>query len=168
VINWYTSASLYEVLGSFTSTGENQTTNAGCEVNSKRGRLESQVELGVLLGDGRQKLSFQVVALGRLWLHWWVFLGSTHEGSDTDKHRMISDLLARCSCGSWVYIILDYFALLKNLSWELWGGGLVGWYCCSSYGVANLFSSFSPFSNSSIGDPTLSTMVGCEHLTLYL
>lgn len=67
MINWYTSASLYEVLGSFTSTGENQTTNAGCEVNSKRGRLESQVELGVLPGDGRQKLSFQVVALGRLY-----------------------------------------------------------------------------------------------------
>jgi hypothetical protein len=30
------------------------------------------------------------------------------------------------------------------------------------------FSSFSPFSNSSIGDPVLSPMVGCEHLPLYL
>jgi len=28
--------------------------------------------------------------------------------------------------------------------WELWGGGLVG--CCSSYGVASPFNSFSPFS----------------------
>jgi hypothetical protein len=28
---------------------------------------------------------------------------------------------------------------------------LVGWYCCSSHGVANSFSSFSPFPNSSIG-----------------
>jgi hypothetical protein len=31
--------------------------------------------------------------------------------------------------------------------------GLVGW-CCSSYVVANPFSSFSPFSNSSIWNPT--------------
>jgi hypothetical protein len=31
--------------------------------------------------------------------------------------------------------------------WELCrvGWGLVGWYCCSSYVVANSFSSFSPF-----------------------
>jgi hypothetical protein len=36
--------------------------------------------------------------------------------------------------------------------WELWGG-LVGWYCCSSHGVANPFSSFGPFSNFSIGNP---------------
>jgi hypothetical protein len=46
-------------------------------------------------------------------------------------------------------------------------GGLVGWYCCSSYGVANPFSSFSPFSNSSIGVPALSLMAGCEHPHLY-
>jgi hypothetical protein len=44
--------------------------------------------------------------------------------------------------------------------WELWGG-LVGWYCCSSYGVANPISSFSLFSNSSIGKPVLSPIVGC-------
>jgi hypothetical protein len=36
------------------------------------------------------------------------------------------------------------------------------------YGVANHFSSFSPFSNSSTGDPALSPMVGCEHPPLYL
>jgi hypothetical protein len=30
------------------------------------------------------------------------------------------------------------------------GGGLVGWYCCSSYGVVNPFSSFSP---SQFGSP---------------
>jgi len=34
--------------------------------------------------------------------------------------------------------------------------------------VANPFSSFSPFSYSSIGDPLLRPMVGCEHLPLYL
>jgi hypothetical protein len=51
--------------------------------------------------------------------------------------------------------------------WELWGY-LVGWYCCSSYGVPNVFNSFSTFSNSSSGDPVLSSMVGCKHLPLYL
>jgi len=39
-------------------------------------------------------------------------------------------------------------------------GALVGWYCCS-YGIANPFSSFNPFSNSSNGDPILSSVVGC-------
>ena len=47
-------------------------------------------------------------------------------------------------------------------------GGLVDWYCCSSYGVAIPFSSSVPFPNSSIGDPMLSPMVVCEHLPLYL
>jgi hypothetical protein len=28
---------------------------------------------------------------------------------------------------------------------------LIGWYCCSAYGVANPFSSFTPLPNSSIG-----------------
>jgi hypothetical protein len=36
---------------------------------------------------------------------------------------------------------------------------LVGWYCSSSYGVANPFNSFSPFSNSFIRDPVLSPVV---------
>jgi hypothetical protein len=49
---------------------------------------------------------------------------------------------------------------------ELWRG-LVGWHCCSSYGVANPFSSSSPSPNSSIGVPMLSPMVGCEHPHLY-
>ena len=45
--------------------------------------------------------------------------------------------------------------------WELWGAWLVDI-------VANPFSSFSPFSNSSIEDLVLSPMVACEHLPLYL
>jgi hypothetical protein len=48
------------------------------------------------------------------------------------------------------------------------GGCLVGWYSYSSYRVINSFSSFSPFSNSSIGDPFLSPMVSCENLPLYV
>ena len=47
-------------------------------------------------------------------------------------------------------------------------GGLAGWHCCSLHGVANPLSSFSPFSNSSNGDPVLSPMVDREHLPLYL
>jgi hypothetical protein len=46
----------------------------------------------------------------------------------------------------------------------LWG--LVSWYCCSSYGVAIPFSSFSPSFNSSIGVPRLGLIVGCEYLHL--
>ena len=51
--------------------------------------------------------------------------------------------------------------------WELWGG-LVWWYSYSSYGVTNPFSSFSPFSNFSTGDPVLSPIVGWKHPPLYL
>jgi hypothetical protein len=51
--------------------------------------------------------------------------------------------------------------------WMLWGC-LVGRYCCSSYEVANPLSSFNHFSNSSIGQPMLSSMVGCEHQPLFL
>jgi hypothetical protein len=47
--------------------------------------------------------------------------------------------------------------------WGIWLVDIV----CSSYGVANPFSSFSTFSNSSTGNPELSLMVGCEHLHLY-
>ena len=47
------------------------------------------------------------------------------------------------------------------------GGVLVGSYC-SSYGVANSFSSLGTFSSSFIGDPVLHPMDGCEHPLLYL
>jgi hypothetical protein len=51
--------------------------------------------------------------------------------------------------------------------WELRGGGvsrgvLIGWYCCSSYKIANPFSSFTLSPNSSIRVPMLSPMVGCH------
>jgi hypothetical protein len=47
-------------------------------------------------------------------------------------------------------------------------GLLVGSYCCSSYGAANPISSLGPFSSSSIGNPVLSPMDGCEPPLLYL
>ena len=52
--------------------------------------------------------------------------------------------------------------------WELQGWGLVGRYCCSSYGVANPFSSLGPFSSSFIRDLVLRPIDGCEHQLLYL
>ena len=55
--------------------------------------------------------------------------------------------------------------------WELFvvgWVGLVSWYCCSSYGVKNLFSYFSYFLNTSIGDPWLSSMVGCKHPPMHM
>ena len=45
-------------------------------------------------------------------------------------------------------------------------GGLGSWWC-SSNGVANLFSSFSPSPSSSIEVPRLSMMVGYVYLYLY-
>jgi hypothetical protein len=47
-------------------------------------------------------------------------------------------------------------------------GLLVSSYCCSSYGASNPFSYLGTFSSSSIGDPVLSPMHGCEHPLLYL
>jgi hypothetical protein len=54
--------------------------------------------------------------------------------------------------------------LVPRSSWE----SLVSWYCCSSYGIASPFSSFNPFSNSSIVDSVLSPMFGYEHPPLHL
>jgi hypothetical protein len=45
---------------------------------------------------------------------------------------------------------------------------LISSYCCFSYEAANPFISLGPFSSSSIRDPVLSPMVGCEHPPLYL
>jgi hypothetical protein len=42
-----------------------------------------------------------------------------------------------------LWLVVSFLGALKDL---------VGWYCCSSYGVANPFGFFSPFSNSSMGD----------------
>ena len=50
--------------------------------------------------------------------------------------------------------------------WDL--RGLVGWNCCSSFGVTNPFSSFRSYSNSFIGHPVLGPVVGCKHPCLYL
>jgi len=54
-------------------------------------------------------------------------------------------------------------------SWELWSGRV--WWVdivALPMGLQIPFSSFIPFSNSSIGDSLLSPLVGCEHTPLYL
>jgi hypothetical protein len=47
-------------------------------------------------------------------------------------------------------------------------GVLASSYCCSSYRVAEPFSSLGTFSSSSIGDPVFHPIDGCEHPLLYL
>jgi hypothetical protein len=65
--------------------------------------------------------------------------------------RPIRPSAATYVAGAWVHpcVLFGWWFI----SWDLWwrgGGELVGWYC-SSYGIANPFSSFIPFSNFSIG-----------------
>jgi hypothetical protein len=53
---------------------------------------------------------------------------------------------------------------------ELWGGGgiLVSSYCCSTYRIADPFSSLGTFSSSSIGGPVIHPTADCEHPLLCL
>jgi hypothetical protein len=83
---------------------------------------------------------------------------------------LIPDKSIFCYICSWNLGPLHVYSLVGVLvpGSSARGGGLVCWYCHSSYGVANLLSSFSPFSNSSIGDPEHSPMDACEHPHLHL
>jgi hypothetical protein len=47
-------------------------------------------------------------------------------------------------------------------------GLLVTSYCCSTYRVADPFTSLGPFSSLSIGDPVFHPIDDCEHPLLYL
>jgi hypothetical protein len=55
----------------------------------------------------------------------------------------VAEIIGHSMCTLWL-VVYSLGALGE--------GGLDEWYCCSSYGVANPFSSFTPFSNSSTGD----------------
>ena len=76
-----------------------------------------------------------------------------------------------CIICSWSHRSLHVYSLVGGLVPGS-SRGLLGWYYCSSHRVANFFSSFSPFSNFSIGDTirdtVLSPVVGCEPLPLCL
>jgi hypothetical protein len=90
-------------------------------------------------------------------LHW----GTQLRQGQGDPLPLMSDKATLCYICSWSHGSLHVYSLV---------GGLVpgssqgfSWYC-SSYGVANPFSSFSLFPNSSIGVLTLSLMVDvCKH-----
>ena len=51
----------------------------------------------------------------------------------------------------------------RSIGW----GVHTGWHCSSLPGATNTLSSFSTFSNSSVRDPSLRPVVGCEHLPLH-
>jgi hypothetical protein len=73
-----------------------------------------------------------------------------------------------CYICNWSHGSLHVYSLVGGLvPGSSGGGGLVGWYCCSSYGVANPLSSFIFSPNSSIGVLVLSSMISCKHRHLY-
>ena len=113
-------------------------------------------------------------------LLWWCLPTTTHScfPALVSPYTGASSLprtidLSSHSCPTWpssaTYVAgaLHVYSFIGGLV-TVSSGSLVGWYCCSSYGAANPFRYFSLFSNSSIGDPVFSPMVGCKHLPLYL
>lgn len=83
---------------------------------------------------------------------------------------VMPDKVIFCHIFSWSHVSLNVYVLFcwQFSPWELWGGrGLVVWYCCSSYEVANSFSSFSLCPNFSIGVPALSQMFSSVQSHLY-
>jgi hypothetical protein len=62
---------------------------------------------------------------------------------------------------------LGHPLLHMHLETQLWGV-LVSSYCCSSYRVADPFSSLSTFSSSFIRGPVFHPIDDCEHPLLYL
>jgi hypothetical protein len=67
----------------------------------------------------------------------------------------------------WSHGSLHVYSLVGGLVSGKLCGGSVSWYCCSPYGVAISFSSFSPTPSLSIEVPGLSLRVGCVYLHLY-
>jgi hypothetical protein len=63
--------------------------------------------------------------------------------------------------------LLGHPLLHMQLETQLWGV-LVSSYCCSSYRVADPFSSLGTFSSSFIGAPVFHPIHDCEHPLLYL
>ena len=88
---------------------------------------------------------------------------SLHRTKEGPLLPLMPDKSILCYICSWSHVYSLFDSLLPGSS-----GGLVGWYCPSSYRVTNPLNSFSPFSNSTTGNPTLTPISGCEHLPLYL
>jgi hypothetical protein len=79
----------------------------------------------------------------------------------------MTDKAILCYTCSWSHGFLHVNSLVSALIPGSSGGS--GWLILLFFlGVANPFSSFSPFSKSFTGEPVLSSMVDFEHLPLYL
>jgi hypothetical protein len=63
--------------------------------------------------------------------------------------------------------LLGHPLLHMQLETQLWRV-LVSSYCCSSYSVADPFSSWGTFSSSFFGDPVFHPIDDCKHPLLYL
>jgi hypothetical protein len=63
---------------------------------------------------------------------------------------------------------LGHLLIHMQLETRAGGGVLVSSYCCSTYRVADLFSSLDAFSSSSIGVPVIHPIADCEHPLLCL
>jgi hypothetical protein len=87
---------------------------------------------------------------------------------------VMSNKVILCYISSWSYVSPTSCILFGwwFSPWELWVCVcvcvcLVGWYCCSSYGVANPFSSFSPCPNFSLGSPnSVWCLAACIHICI--
>ena len=71
-----------------------------------------------------------------------------------------------CYKCSWGQESLHVYTLVGGLVPRR-SGSLVGWYCYSSYGLANSFRFFNPFSNAFIWGP-ISSMVGYKYLPFFM
>jgi hypothetical protein len=117
----------------------------------------------------------------RVFLHLPIhFYLPTHNSPTLDIYPAFIGLRTSPPIDSWQGCPLLHMQLepCVLLGWWLspWSSGvLVGWYSCSSYGVANVFSSFSPNSSTSALPPTPShstpysvKWLATSHPTLYL
>jgi hypothetical protein len=79
----------------------------------------------------------------------------------------MSNKAVLCYICNWSNEFHHVYSLVGGLVSGRSGG--TGWFILLFlYGTANPFSSFSPFSTSSIGDLVFSPDVGCKHPPLYL
>ena len=72
-----------------------------------------------------------------------------------------------CNIWSWSHGSLYMSYLFCHIVPGISGVSLVCWYCCSSYGVANLFRFFCASPKFSTGNTVLHPMVDFEHPHLY-
>ena len=97
------------------------------------------------------------------------YTGASNEPSQDQGPLLplMPDKSILCYICGYSHLSLHVYALVGGLVPRS-SGSMVIWSWCSTYGVANPFSSSSPFSYSTTVDPGLNPMVGCKHSPLYL